>query len=172
MWFHPDPSQQQVRVLDSNKPPWAAIRPLDGGDFTPFCICITDEWSDPASHVLRELVEATHLVCWEAHVDLLRVGQVQVPHRGDKLLPGLRQARVQLLLLPHGGCCLALVIMCRVESGVIWEGEYPGPDRGVQSVCTPPLTSKVSPVKAQPASLLIYVTQPSVCLGVSATSRE
>ena len=36
-------------------------------------------------------------------VDLLGVGEVELPHELDELLPGLGQPGVVLLLLRHGG---------------------------------------------------------------------
>merc|ERR1712098_98192 len=73
--------------------------------------------SNPASHVLWQLMKATHHVGWQTHVNLLGVGQVEVAHQSDELFPGLRQARVVFLLLPHSGCCLPLVVVCRVKGG-------------------------------------------------------
>ena len=55
----------------------------------PHLFLFPAQTSDPASHLLRQLVEATHHVGWEAHVDLGGVGQVEVAHQDDKLLLGL-----------------------------------------------------------------------------------
>lgn len=71
----------------------------------------------------KELVETADKVGGNGRVNLLRVGQVEVVHNVDKLVHGLGQTRIVLLLLRDRRDHSALVVVRRIDVKVVREGE-------------------------------------------------
>lgn len=75
----------------------------------------------------------THLeVCWHCPVQLLGWRQAQAVHDLNKLLLGFCEPQVVRLLLPDAAGCAALVVVCGVHDGGVWQVEQLAVNRLVQ----------------------------------------
>ena len=85
-------------------------------------------------------------------VELVGVGQAQVVHDVNELIPGLRQTRIEKLLFADGRNRLSSVVVRRVDPVVIGQAEDLLPDR-VEEDRGVPLLEVGSPAAADQQSV-------------------